>query len=156
MASAGPYASLHLAPDRQPHLHMTTLFFLQAGCPSCRPTNSVKALKAISRYQNGNNGLDLNEARDDGFWGRQWHQLDHMQTICTSLQTDNHTNTSSLNFYGPDALYDTEPTVSKHRSLSISHWSIFTSHVLSLLCEMLCNGNTAYCTRWQKIIITIW
>jgi len=23
-------------------------FFLQAGCPSCRPTNSVKALKAIS------------------------------------------------------------------------------------------------------------
>jgi len=27
--------------------------------------------------------------------GMQWHQLDHMQTICTSLQTDNHTNTSS-------------------------------------------------------------
>jgi len=23
--------------------------FLQAGCPSCRPTNSVKALKAQSR-----------------------------------------------------------------------------------------------------------
>ena len=30
--------------------------------------------------------------------GQQWHQLDHMQTICTSLQTDNHINTSSLNF----------------------------------------------------------
>jgi len=27
MASAGPYASLHLAPDRQPHQHPTTLFF---------------------------------------------------------------------------------------------------------------------------------
>jgi len=26
----------------------------------------------------------------------QCHQLDHIQTICTSLQTDNHTNTSSL------------------------------------------------------------
>ena len=24
----------------------------------------------------------------------QWHQLDHMQTICTSLQTDNHATTS--------------------------------------------------------------
>jgi len=24
--------------------------FLQAGCPSCRPTNSVKALKAICKY----------------------------------------------------------------------------------------------------------
>jgi len=33
----------------------------------------------------------------------QCHQLDHMQTICTSLQTDNHNNTSSLNFYSPDA-----------------------------------------------------
>jgi len=22
-------------------------------------------------------------------FGMQWHQLDHMQTICTSLQTDN-------------------------------------------------------------------
>ena len=28
----------------------------------------------------------------------QWHQLDHTQTIRTSLQTDNHTNTSSLIF----------------------------------------------------------
>ena len=32
--------------SRQPCQHPTTLF-LQAGCPSCRPTNSVKALKAI-------------------------------------------------------------------------------------------------------------
>jgi len=31
---------------------------------------------------------------------------DHMQTICTLLQTDNHTNTSSLNFYRPVALPD--------------------------------------------------
>jgi len=45
----------------------------------------------------------------------QWYQLDHMQTICTLLQTDNHTNTSSLNFYRPDALPDAQPTVSKHR-----------------------------------------
>jgi len=27
VASAGPYASMHLAPDRQPHQHPTTLFF---------------------------------------------------------------------------------------------------------------------------------
>ena len=45
VASTGPHASLHLAPDRQPRQHPTTRF-LQAGCPSCRPTNSVKALKA--------------------------------------------------------------------------------------------------------------
>jgi len=45
VASAGPYASLHLTPDRQPRQHPTTQF-LQAGCPSCRPTNSFIALKA--------------------------------------------------------------------------------------------------------------
>jgi len=31
------------------------------------------------------------KARDDEVLGWQWHQLDHMQTICTSLETDNHT-----------------------------------------------------------------
>jgi len=29
----------------------------------------------------------------------QWYQLDHMQTIYTLLQTDDHTNTSSLNVF---------------------------------------------------------
>ena len=31
------------------HLHHPPIF-LQAGCPSCRPTNSVKALKATSAF----------------------------------------------------------------------------------------------------------
>jgi len=31
--------------------------------------------------------------------GRQWHQLDDMQIICTLLQTDNHASISSLNFF---------------------------------------------------------
>jgi len=31
--------------------------------------------------------------------GWQWNQLDHMQIICTSLQTDNHASTSSLQFF---------------------------------------------------------
>ena len=30
------------------HTSTRPLSFLQAGCPSCRPTNSVKALKAIA------------------------------------------------------------------------------------------------------------
>ena len=44
VASAGLYASLHLIPDN--HANILPLSFLQAGCPSCRPTNDVKALKA--------------------------------------------------------------------------------------------------------------
>jgi len=46
--------------------------------------------------------------------GWQWQQLDHMQIICTTLQTDNHASTPSLSFYGLDALPDAQPTVSKH------------------------------------------
>jgi len=55
----------------------------------------------VKWYQKGKPSLDLNEARDSGVCGWQWHQLDHMQTICTALQTDNHTNPSSLSFYRP-------------------------------------------------------
>jgi len=43
----------------------------------------------------------------------QWHQLDHMQIICTLLQTDNHASTSSLSFCRLDVLPATQPTASK-------------------------------------------
>jgi len=42
---------MHFAPDGEPRQHPTTQF-LQAGCPSCRPTNSVKALKVLLLYEN--------------------------------------------------------------------------------------------------------
>jgi len=41
--SAGPICT-SLQTDN--HASTPLLSFLQAGCPSCRPTNSVKALKA--------------------------------------------------------------------------------------------------------------
>jgi len=68
----------------------------------------------VSQYQKGKSTLDLYEARDYLVLGIQWHQLDHMQTICTLLQIENHTNTSSVNFYRPDALPDAQPAVSEH------------------------------------------
>ena len=46
--------------------------------------------------------------------GWQWHQLDHIQIICISLQTDNHASNSQLSFYRPDALPAAKPTASKH------------------------------------------
>jgi len=66
----------------------------------------------VSQYQKGKTSLDLNEARDDAVWGCSgisWTICKH----CTSLQTDNHINTSSFNFYRPYALPDAQPTVSK-------------------------------------------
>ena len=50
--------------------------------------------------------------------GWQWHQLDHMQIICTLLKTVNHASTSSLNFYRPDALFDSQPTLTKQQRQS--------------------------------------
>ena len=48
----------------------------------------------------------------------QWYQLDRMQIICTSLQTDrmtdNHACASPLSFYTPDALHAAQPIASKH------------------------------------------
>jgi len=34
------------------HAITPTLSFLQAGCPSCHPTNSVKALKKVTEQAN--------------------------------------------------------------------------------------------------------
>jgi len=38
--------------------------------------------------------------------GWAWYQADHMQIICTLLQTDNHASTPSLYFYMLDPLPD--------------------------------------------------
>jgi len=37
--------------------------------------------------------------------GWHWHQLDHMQIIRNSLQTDNHASTLSLNFFTGQMLF---------------------------------------------------
>jgi len=37
--------------------------------------------------------------------GWQWHQLDHMHSIYTSLQADNHARTSPLNFFTDRMLF---------------------------------------------------
>jgi len=48
-----------------------------------------------------------------GYSGISW-TIGPMQTICTLLQTDNHTNTSSLDFYRPDALPGAQLTVTDY------------------------------------------
>jgi len=49
--------------------------------------------------------------------GWQWHQLDDVQIICTSLQTDYHASTGStspLDFYSRLLFVVPTPTVSEH------------------------------------------
>jgi len=75
----------------------------------------------VSWHEKGRTILDFN---DDGW---QWHQLHHMETICTTLQTDNYTSTPSLKFfYRPDALTDAQPTVAKH-------WRQYSMSIISII-----------------------
>jgi len=66
----------------------------------------------VSRHQKGKPFWILLEQEMTGW---QWHQLDHMQIICTSLQTDNHASNSPLSFFRLDALPAAQPTASKHQ-----------------------------------------
>ena len=45
---------------------------------------------------------------------RQWHQLNDVQASCTLLQKITTPAPHQLDFYGTDALPDTQPTASKH------------------------------------------
>jgi len=69
---------MHLATTS--YTHLTMLF---------------PGLPGVSWYQKGKTNLDFTEARYSEW---QWHQLGCMQ-VCTSHQTDNHTNTSPLTLY---------------------------------------------------------
>ena len=45
------------------HASIPPVSFFQAGCPSCRPTHSVKALKAHHKSNGGNNVLRVGSRR---------------------------------------------------------------------------------------------
>ena len=82
----------------------------------------------------------------------QWHQLDHMQIICTSLQTDNHASTSPLCFYRPDALPTAQPTASKHCVLSLNCAKIVSLLLTSLL---LCSSSLSVRSVWFLFYYTV-
>jgi len=67
----------------------------------------------VSRHQKGKTILDSNQARDGGVLGWQWHQLDHMQTICTC---------------------------SRQITTSTPHHSIFTDRMLFPMPNQLCQS----------------
>jgi len=53
VASAGPYASLHLAPDREPRQHPTTQFFTgrMPFLPPNQQCQSTEVLPTLSLYR---------------------------------------------------------------------------------------------------------
>jgi len=74
------------------YIHLTAFFPAQAGKADTRKVNHSGSYRS-----------------------KRWrHQLDHMEIICTLLQTDNHASTSPLSFYRPDALPAAQTTASKY------------------------------------------
>jgi len=57
------------------------LSFLQAGCPSCRPTNSIKALKAL-QCQN----IEVKKA-DTSEYGRKQAKINQQQARGANMHT---------------------------------------------------------------------
>jgi len=71
------------------HASTPPLSFLQAGCPSCRPTNSVKALKAQDGGKNQlwNKITSLSPCVYSSFWGISPQTRLHPQTSFAATST---------------------------------------------------------------------
>jgi len=74
--------------------------WLVAGLFKCNPSNICAVFYQIStdRLARANPQRQLGFLSEEMI-GWHWHQLDHMQVICTLFQTDNHGSTSSLKFF---------------------------------------------------------
>jgi len=85
-----------------------------------------------------------------------WHQLDHMQTICTSLLTDNHTNSPSVNLYRPDALPDAQQTASKHLTYTARTGNrpedagVATQYNERVECDVVLRVFITHCSVWAR------
>ena len=91
MASAGPYASLHLAPDRQPHQHPTSHFHRPDALPAAQPTASKhwrQSIKGNIKHYRGN----CNQ------WPGLIHFLFH-QLICHLTDTSTNCSNSTVLYY---------------------------------------------------------
>jgi len=72
--------------------------------PAAHPARNYSLFSGtawVTGHKKGKPFWILLEQDTMGWW--QWRQLYHMQIICTSLQTGNHTSTPRLSFYRPDA-----------------------------------------------------
>jgi len=54
--------------------------------------------------------------------GWQWHQLDHMQIICTSLQTNNHASTSQFLQAGCPSCRPTNSVKALKVNIQLNKW----------------------------------
>jgi len=100
-----PLGHMQVCTSLQTDNHASTppLSFFTGRMPFLLPNQRRQSTEGNNclfqdNLQKGKTCLNLNEASYDDVLGWQWHQLDHVQTSCTSLQTGNPTSTSSLSW----------------------------------------------------------
>ena len=95
----------------RPYFYVFCFVFMCCFSVHCSDTELVSRTTCVSQQQ-----------KCKPFWivikqevmGWQWCRLERVQTICISLQTDNHVCTSWQLLCGLDALPDAQSTVSQH------------------------------------------
>jgi len=94
-----------------------------------------------SRYQKGKSSLDLNKARDDGVWDAVASAGPYANNLHL-LQTDNYTNTSSLNFLQVGCFTEAQPTVQSTEALGLRNY-------------MYIGKSLRIAFRWEKRVQTV-
>ena len=127
-ASASP-STLNMSPKFSSELLLLQPFY-----------DPLSGTTRVSRYQK-DKLLDFAEAETMGW---QWHQLNHMQAICTLLQKKTTPAPHHSDFYRPDALPDTQPTASTVKALKFSSESDEKHNPYSAGITMLIITSSAY------------
>ena len=109
-----------------------------------------------SWYKKGRTSLDFNEARNDWVLWWQWHQLELMQTICTSLQTDNNINTFTSTIL-PGCYSVTFPVICHIMDCAFSASTLLVGRQEGHpACKKLSGGVLAWLSVWSKVQTCIW
>jgi len=124
----------HQHSARQTDTRLTVSF---SGQPGQAGTTKVKPIWILTKQE---------------MIGWRWHQLHHMQTICTKLRTDNHASNSSLNFlrarcfsWHPTNGVKAMKVLSARPHQHIRHVCVFEQH----------NGNPRHSIHFTNVFIAI-
>ena len=97
-------------------MHITSLSLDALACYAVEPHlfNGLFFMTTwVSQYQKGKTSLDFNEAIDDGVWDAEASAGPYANNLHLAAVILPHQHLVTQ-FYRPDALPDTQPTVSKH------------------------------------------
>ena len=123
----------------------------------------------MSRYQKGKTSLDLNEARDGGVLGRQWHQLDHFSCIslhvffCLSMLKKKMTRSTNIDV-GSDIVLGMRQSQGQKVMQSVrcgsacryDHTSAYFTAVSWSVCLLVTTLSCAKVAEPIKMLVGIW